>query len=447
MHKNIYIQLPLILVGCLIFSLAIFSLIGSTSNILLDVSHIVILYLSSLLMGIYSNRTYSLLKIIGVFFFMGVVPINEYLTNTFYWGGLRINSLVLFKTNVIIIIGILSFIVGNIISEATITVRPKMVTIFVNHTNMTILFFISCLVVSYYNDFNLTSVMTRGNINNLDKTEVVSIAKQAIYIGIIRPLPLILFLIYYLKYNNHNKKISKSPLRSKIALILLFGIAVFMVLPTSIPRFQAAALYIPILILFTPIWSYRYIMPLSLLGALLVIFPLLNLFRYYDPTNFQWKYSLDFMTEGHFDAYQNFARLIELNLITHGEQLKTSILFFIPRSIWSEKSIGSGAYLANEANYSFNNISMPYIGEGYINFGVPGVIAFMFFLGILVGYLDKKYWDGKYNSHKNTYSFIYLLLLGLFFFIMRGDLLSSLSFTFAMLFLFLFFRTLLRVRI
>ena len=59
-----------------------------------------------------------------------------------------------------------------------------------------------------------------------------------------------------------------------------------------------------------------------------------------------------------------------------GKQLLGAMLFFIPRSIWPSKPIGSGATIAIYQRQSFKNISCPIIGEAIINFGIIGVIIF-----------------------------------------------------------------------
>ena len=46
-------------------------------------------------------------------------------------------------------------------------------------------------------------------------------------------------------------------------------------------------------------------------------------------------------------------------------------------------------------DYIFGGISMPFIGEGYVNFGLMGSLLFMLFLGILLGNLDRIYLEFK----------------------------------------------------
>jgi oligosaccharide repeat unit polymerase len=134
------------------------------------------------------------------------------------------------------------------------------------------------------------------------------------------------------------------------------------------------------------------------------------------------------MDSGNFDAYQNFARVVHDNFISYGRQLIGTIFFFIPRSIWPNKPTGSGSTLADMNGQPFGNISMPYIAEGYINFGIFGVILFMFFLGYILNTFDTFFWNNKKNK-TTLFNVYYTILIGLIFFIMRGDMLSSISYT------------------
>lgn len=81
--------------------------------------------------------------------------------------------------------------------------------------------------------------------------------------------------------------------------------------------------------------------------------------------------------EGHFDSYQSILSVLNSEIITYGNQLLGVLLFWVPRSIWSNKPIGSGAFMAEITNLDFSNISMNYFAEGYINFGVFGMFLFL----------------------------------------------------------------------
>ena len=44
-----------------------------------------------------------------------------------------------------------------------------------------------------------------------------------------------------------------------------------------------------------------------------------------------------------------------------------------------------GSFFRKAVRSEFYGIAMPFIGEGYINFGIAGSILFMFLFGVLLG--------------------------------------------------------------
>ena len=155
----------------------------------------------------------------------------------------------------------------------------------------------------------------------------------------------------------------------------------------------------------------------------------------------------DLMTCSGFDAYENTCHTIELSKIdglTYGRQLIGSLLFFIPRQIWQNKPKGSGFiignYLKNNYGLTYTNVSNPLISEGYINFGILGVFVFAFVFGKIIAALDCLYYDLVKDSTRLTiYKVLYPFLLGFFFFMLRGDLMSSLAYTVAFVLSFVIF--------
>jgi O-antigen polysaccharide polymerase Wzy len=140
--------------------------------------------------------------------------------------------------------------------------------------------------------------------------------------------------------------------------------------------------------------------------------------------------SIDYFYAAHFDAYENFASAIEMGFISNGWQLAGVLLFYVPRTIWPEKPIGSGQEMAEQLQYVFDNISMPFLGEGYVNFGIIGVLVFATFLGYVMSALDKFFSASVQNFHESSYvTAFYFYLIGALFFLLRGDLLSSFAYT------------------
>ena len=83
--------------------------------------------------------------------------------------------------------------------------------------------------------------------------------------------------------------------------------------------------------------------------------------------------------------------------------------------------------MARYFSYPEINLSCPLPFEGYINFGVIGLIVFAVLIGILFSSLDEYHW--KVSTSSEVMSAYYPFFLGFSFFAMRGDLMSSFSYT------------------
>lgn len=424
--------LPLILIG-------IYSSIGVPENILFIITNLLILIISFSGMFIYSSRLYSLSKVVFIFIFIffGIVPLmNEVNGNIIIMLGGEFDILDKIKANLIILSGMIFFIFGGSLKinsfDRIVNNLPeiKKLNIF-----FYFLFFLIAFIILYRWSFNINSLLywsTRGEGNYFH--EVFDIGRDGrinflIYSRVIRPMPIVLLVIfiYYFK-KNKNSFTYNQKLNNLIMLFFLTVVSVFLVSPTGVARWQTATLYIPLLIIFTRIWEKPFMMQLSLLGGLFIVFPFLDKFRSFTTwSNFNFKIDFNWTKGLHFDAYQNFVRVIEIDLITYGNQLKGALFFFIPRSLWAEKPIGSGSYLAIKMDYIFGGISMPFIAEGYINFGLIGSLFFMLLLGIILGNLDRVAWNLKKANKDCLFLYYYYFLFGVVFFAMRGDLINGIS--------------------
>ena len=95
-----------------------------------------------------------------------------------------------------------------------------------------------------------------------------------IYSRVIRPMPIVLLVIFIYFYKKNKKFFTPSQrLKSFIILFFLTILSLILVSPTGVARWQSATLYIPFIIIFTRIWEKPYIMPASLLGGLYIVFP------------------------------------------------------------------------------------------------------------------------------------------------------------------------------
>jgi hypothetical protein len=236
---------------------------------------------------------------------------------------------------------------------------------------------------------------------------------------LIRPIPLIALMYFKL-----------IGVKNRLLEVILWIFALISNFPLALARFYFAGLYLPLVfIYFKKIISKRYRVSLMIIFGLLFVFPFLNQGR--TTTNiedFTFGLNMDMFIEGHFDNYQNFARVLQHNTITYGKQLLGVLLFFVPRSIYPTKAIGSGGFIAEEYNLNFDHISMNFFGEGFLNFGFIGIVLFTIILATLNSWFDKLANITKYNISAQ-FKVMYYIYMSMMIFNLRGDLISSVAFT------------------
>lgn len=118
----------------------------------------------------------------------------------------------------------------------------------------------------------------------------------------------------------------------------------------------------------------------------------------------------------------------------YGTQFLGNILFVVPRSVWEEKAVGTGTFLAQSFGEPFTNVACPLPCEALVNFGIIGVPIFAIAFGWLLQRLDGWYWRQVPFSPGCIAAplVIYPFLLGNVFFLTRGDLLNPLAFSVTM---------------
>ena len=283
------------------------------------------------------------------------------------------------------------------------------------------LFSLFCTLMYYRNAMMLMFV--RGLADGGNGIETANLGGgnvgSLIFDKIVRAIPFACYLwaVHY-----------KQPKRIQLLLLLIMLISLF---PTALARNAAAMYWLPVLFYIFSFMRREKVFVLIMLFGILILFPLLDNFRYWNGDFSSISLSFDFLNEMHFDASQNFMVVLKQGIVTWGNQLIGVFLFWFPRSLWSSKPIGSGAFVA-EQHSDFTNISMPFWAEGYLNFGYVGIAVFTFLLAWFCSYFDNRYWESREKSPRiKPY---YLLLISSLLFILRGDLMSSVAYTLATLF-------------
>lgn len=456
-----FILLPLVLIF-------IYNITGIPKNIFFFITNLLIIIFSFIGMFNNQSQTFSLFKMafIFIFIFHGIIPlINEVNGHTIYGyfaddgafirgeNELDINDKI--EANLIILFGILFFIFGGRFKinffDRLLNYLPEIKKL--NYFYYILFLFLSFLIFYKWN-FDLNSLLYRGVSNNIEKQAIYTSGLDYQLFGrVIRPMLIMLLVIFIYDYDKKKQYLSyNQKLNRLVTFIFLTSLVVFLTFPLGLERSQVAIFYIPLLIICTKFWEKPFIMQSTLIAAIFIVFPFLDKFRRFNGfENFNFKIDYIFLKTGHFDGYQNFVRVLELDLITSGRQFLGAILFFVPRSLWETKPIGSGSFLSEILRLEYWNIAMPLIGEGYINFGIVGSILFMFLFGILLGNLDRVAWKLKTSNDSHIFLFYYYFLFGWVFYILRGDLINALpvlvGFTLAFWLLVLILNFLSRIRI
>jgi hypothetical protein len=131
-----------------------------------------------------------------------------------------------------------------------------------------------------------------------------------------------------------------------------------------------------------------------------------------------------------YDAFCNIGVAMEVvkeNGFSYGFQLLSALLFFIPRGVWVGKPDSSGLvlgdYLIENYDYHFANISNPVVSEGYMNFGIPGIIIMAIALAMSMIYFLT--WLNSNDIFKRSVAFYYAIHL---LFLLRGDFTNGYSY-------------------
>ena len=375
----------------------------------------------------------QLAKTLGVYFLVAFcfMPILELLTATIYWGGADLSYISRFKANISIIVFLIMFIVGYSLRFRTSTffpslLKPKPLRLFEQIVFLVISIGLISFVLSLYG-WNYLTMFFRGGEYASDM-EVELKSSYLLVDFFLRPLIFNIGMFLFFFGGRH-----------KLVSIIGLLVGMYAVFPTGVPRFLAAALYMPFILN----WAFtcagyqkaglrglNLFLPNILIFGLFFIFPFLDIFRWYtsDGENTFDIFGLDTILSGHFDGYQMLVRALDVGDLTFGFGFLGALLFFVPRSIWPEKPIGSAQEIAALSNLSFDNLSMTLVAELYLNFWYMGIFLGALLFGILFNRIDNSFANIRYYEVSVRWIF-YFQAIGLVLFVLRGSFLSAFAYS------------------
>lgn len=347
--------------------------------------------------------------------FMSFIPWINYTNNIVFWSPVAFSSQDYLIANFsIFIFNIFVFIFYTIVN-----VKFNDFIVLEKGPNFIIsmvLVALSFLIILYAFNFDLQRIFFRGVEGDVYVSENAN-PFFSIFVMLARLLPAFI-LMRYLVLKDYSKS------------FFIFIFVLLCAFPTGVARFLVAFIYLPIFLIVFPPLRKSINITLVIILSLIFVFPFLNQFRYFsNDMKINFIPDLSFFNQAHFDAYQNLVEVLRIDFITYGYQLLGVLFFFIPRKFWPEKPTGSGHTLSIDNNYPFSNISMPFIGESYVNFGYLGFIIFSAFLAFLMKKVDLIYLIKVDNINFNYCKGVFLC--SAIFFMLRGDLMSSFSFLLA----------------
>jgi oligosaccharide repeat unit polymerase len=410
-------------------ALLIFSDEGASYNFLILFLSFTVCEISLFQIFIKNHFKYSLHQIFHLFFlfFFGIAPALQFKNDAQFWGATyKLTTDDYLFGNVFILFCLFffnlfhDFLLKNWQKKKySLVSRNK--NLILNNYKLIFISFVALVVFLYSKSFDLSTIFLRSNFNSKSANAISNGSLSLIINNFVRPIPAVVLFSY--KFFQKNNKFSV------VEFILIF-LTLICDFPLGMPRFLAATLYIPLVLIYFSSLRKPFNFALIFCMGILIVFPFLDQFRFateFSAASAPKGVSTKMFSEGTFDAYQNTINVITKNEITYGSQLLGVLFFYVPRVIWSNKPLGSGAYISDRFNYDFSNISMSFVGEGYLNFGFFGVFLYLFLFAFLVSKFDYLYWNNFLN--KEYMIVIYYFLFGLLFFNMRGDMLSSFAYT------------------
>lgn len=282
----------------------------------------------------------------------------------------------------------------------------------------------AAFLAQQYGQRGLNGLFLRGAASDEASYTASSIDLLINYAG--RALPLALLLLAVSRSRARGESLKTANVFGAGAVVLITNF------PLATARFWSALVAIGVLATFG-LLRRRWTLTVAVVLGLGILMPVLGAARHATDLN-EFLVALTSSENNQawltpdFDAYSVLTWTHEYTSdfgSSNGSQLLTAMLFFVPRALWADKSVGSGYFVAHELNLPFDNISNTLPAEGIINFGYIGVVAFAAVSALICARLDTLYWTKRAGL---SLSLIYPFLLGAFFFVLRGDMLSSMSY-------------------
>lgn len=353
------------------------------------------------------------------------------------------NDYLIIKTNILVLLFNIVFFVFYRYFNA---IKNKVVS-YKKNKNLPfhiIVFFVLSIVIFILNFNHIQSEYLNSNYFDLEGTSKSSLLIRE---KIILMVPFMAFIMA-IGYLRITKK-SKNYYYILFVTILLLVLVLLIKNPLTEKRNALGPIYITLIFLILPrLLNTNFKILVFLFMSMIIVFPTISLITHSgysleqlvnNPKLFLKKANehgiTNTFTSLNYDAFINFSASIEYaekNSLSYGRQLSGGLFFFVPRKVWENKPISSGEFIGNYLRdnygdkYSFTNLSNPYVSEGYLNFGILGIIIFAILLAFFMSRMTN--WVNGNDPLKKAASFYAAIHL---IFFLRGDFTNGFAFLFA----------------
>lgn len=401
---------------------------------------LVLLYSSVRLATIASSGTQQIVTTtfwLFVYIFLGVCPLIQVSYETFPWPGVYGTPL-LVKTGFIVLVGLWAFDAGHyLLRPLRGFAVPKALQRPLNKKTIVIVGLLSLLLAVFFLQKlgGMTVIFLarsqRGRMlssqfgspellifNQLSKTPVYTVAIAALVVWIVG--------------RGRGRKVG---FMWKGLTSILVAITLVLDNPISTARLMVGTV---LLSLFFVLPWRRWSSALTVAGlvlTLLVVFPFADLFRNSLDASFDARLAKtsvleQFAKNGDFDAFQmtaNGASVMETSDYKLGRQLAGAFLFWVPRSVWPDKPVPTGVWIAKQVGYQFTNLSSPLWIEFYVDGGWLLLVVGFVGYGYLVRTLDRWYASSRVRKAR-VIEVLVPVYAGYQIFLLRGPLMPAVAY-------------------
>ncbi len=386
------------------------------------------------------------------FLFFLVAPIVQ--INSFTETQFRFTNFFPYKENLVIytnflitffyIIFIISYILLKKVHKKNLLKKPNIRSKKIRPLTILLLFILSFIVFVVSEKFILDEYNRPSWV-----TSSYSISELLIWKKVMFLIPLAGVILSYQYLKSRNKNYFNTSVIYVLMVLFVFLLFWFKN-PLTEKRNALGPIYILLIFLFYPKILNNNIKMLSFLFfSMIILFPLSAIITHSDATLLEIynnPYILIKQMKGggitnafitlNYDAFSNVMTTIDYvgkNGFSYGYQFLGGLFFFIPRSIWVNKPLSSGKltgeYLISDYGFSFSNLSNPFISEGYLNFGILGVLLFAIILAFVI--VKMLHWLKGEDYLKKMMGFYFAMHL---IFFLRGDFTNGYSYYIGTLF-------------